>query len=86
MCCKYFLPKLYNNPSSTTRYILLSIGYFLKWFKAPHSKMSQNNVIYFIEDHIVWKFGFSQTLTTDRGTIFTGKNSLTMLNLGTSNC
>jgi len=48
--------------------------------------MSQNNVIYFIEDHIVWKFGFSQTLTTDRGTIFTGKNSLTMLNLGTSNC
>lgn len=35
--------------------------------------VDQDDVINFIEEHLVYRFGTLETLTTDRGTVFTGK-------------
>nr|KYP67047.1 Pol polyprotein [Cajanus cajan] len=62
-------------PSSKNhKYILVAIDYFTKWVEAiPLKDVEQNDIINFIEDHIITRFGIPQTITTDQGTVFTGR-------------
>nr|KYP72862.1 Transposon Ty3-G Gag-Pol polyprotein [Cajanus cajan] len=62
-------------PSSKNhKYILVAIDYFTKWVEAiPLKDVEQKDIIDFIEDHIITRFGIPQTITTDQGTVFTGR-------------
>ncbi|XP_020997176.1 uncharacterized protein LOC110280460 [Arachis duranensis] len=49
-------------------------GKKMKWWveAIPLIEVGQNEIIDFIEEHIIHRFGIPQTLSTDQGTIFTG--------------
>ncbi|XP_016207170.1 uncharacterized protein LOC107647616 [Arachis ipaensis] len=79
-------------PSSKNhKFILVAIDYFTKWVEAvPLKEVGQSEVIDFIEEHIIYRFKISQTLSIDQGTTFTGqriKNFATSrnINMVTSN-
>lgn len=55
-------------------YILVGINYFTMWVEAiPLVNVDQEAVIYFIQSHIIHKFGILETIMTEQGSIFTGK-------------
>ena len=54
--------------------MLVATDYFTKWTETvPLKNMTYNKVIEFITEHIIHRFGFPQTLTTDQGTSFVSK-------------
>lgn len=56
------------------KYILVTVDYLTKSVETiPLKGVDQDDVINFIEEHLVYRFGILETLTTDRGTVFTGK-------------
>ncbi|XP_058726084.1 uncharacterized protein LOC131597401 [Vicia villosa] len=60
--------------SKQQRYILVGINYFTKWIEVVALKnVDQEMVIDFIQDHVICRFGIPETITTDQGTMFTGK-------------
>jgi hypothetical protein len=61
-------------PSSKgQRYILVGIDYFTKWIEAiALPNVDQEAVISFIQNHIIYRFGLPETITTDQGTVFIG--------------
>ena len=64
------------NPPSTKGhcFVLVATDYFTKWTEAvPLKNMTHREVIEFITEHIVHRFGISQTLTTDQGSSFISK-------------
>jgi hypothetical protein len=62
-----------NPPSSKGRkFVLLATDYFTKWVEAiPLKRVTSENMIEFVKEHIIYKFGIPQTITTDQGTQFT---------------
>jgi hypothetical protein len=51
--------------------VLVTIDYFTKWMEAvPWKNMTHKEVILFILEHIIHRFGIPQTLTTDKGSSF----------------
>jgi hypothetical protein len=51
--------------------VLVATDYFTKWTEAVALKnMTHKEVIGFITNHIIHRFGIPQTLTTDQGTSF----------------
>jgi hypothetical protein len=49
----------------------VATDYFTKWTKAvPLKNMTHKEVISFVLEHIVHRFGLPQTLTTDQGAAF----------------
>ncbi|XP_016199503.1 uncharacterized protein LOC107640499 [Arachis ipaensis] len=62
-------------PSSKDhKFILVGVDYFSKWVEAiPLREVTHNEIIDFIEDHIVHRFEIPQSITTDQGTMFIGK-------------
>jgi hypothetical protein len=61
--------------SKGQKYILVGIDYFTKWIEAiPLVNVDQEAVIDFIQKHIIYRFGIPETITTDQGFVFTGKN------------
>ena len=53
-------------------FILVTIEHFTKWVEAvPLKKAKQKDVIQFIKEHIIDRFGIPQSITTDQGTMFT---------------
>ena len=53
--------------------MIVATDYFIKWVEAiPMKKVEQKDVISFIKEHIIHRFGIYQTITTDQGTMFTG--------------
>jgi hypothetical protein len=51
--------------------VLVAIDYFTKWIDAiPLKNMMHKEVIHFILEHIVHRFGIPQTLTMDQGSSF----------------
>ena len=54
--------------------MLVATGYFTKWTEVVALKnMTHREVIEFIIEHIIHRFGIPQTLTTDQGTSFMSK-------------
>jgi hypothetical protein len=52
--------------------VLVAIDYFTKWTEVvPLKNMTHKEVIEFITEHIIHRFGIPQTLTMDQGTSFT---------------
>ena len=51
--------------------MLVATDYFTKWSEAvPLKNMTHTEVIQFIIEHIIHRFGTPQTLTTDQGSSF----------------
>nr|XP_029145214.1 protein NYNRIN-like [Arachis hypogaea] len=59
---------LIHPPSSKHhKFILVAIDYFRKWVEViPLIEVSQSEIIDFIEEHIIHRFGIPQTLSTDQ--------------------
>jgi transposase len=50
---------------------LVATDYFTKWTEAvPLRNMTHREVINFVQEHIIYRFGFPQTLTNDQGPSF----------------
>ena len=64
-----FLPS-----SKGHKFILVATDYFTKWVEAVPLKMvTSKNMVDFVKEHIVYRFGIPQTITTDQGTMFTSE-------------
>jgi hypothetical protein len=61
-----------NPPSSKGhQYILAIMDYFTKWVEAIHMKsVTSKDVVNFIKEHVIHRFGIPQTITTDEGSVF----------------
>ena len=60
--------------SKSQKYILVGIDYFTKWIEAiPLVNVDQENVIEFIQKHIIYKFRILETITNDQGSVFIGR-------------
>ena len=53
---------------------MVATDYFTKWVDAiPLKTVTSKNMVDFVKEHIVYRFGIPQTITTNQGTIFTLK-------------
>jgi hypothetical protein len=61
-----------NPPSSKSHQFILAItDYFIKWVEAvPMKSVASKDVINFVKEHVIHRFGIPQTITTDGGSIF----------------
>jgi transposase InsO family protein len=61
-----------NPPSSKGhKFVLLATDYFTKWVRAtPLKKVTSENMVDFLKEHIIYRFGIPQTITTDQGAQF----------------
>ncbi|XP_020081387.1 uncharacterized protein LOC109705035 [Ananas comosus] len=65
--------KIQPNSSAGHKFLIVAIDYFTKWVEArPTRLVTQKEIIDFVEDHIIHRFGISETVTTDQGTMFMG--------------
>ena len=59
--------------SSKGHFILVATDYFTKWVEeVPLKKAEHKDVIQFIKEHIIHRFGIPQSIITNQGTMFTG--------------
>jgi hypothetical protein len=65
-----------NPPSSKGhKFVLSAIDYFTKWVEAIQlKKVTSENMVEFVKEHIIYRFGIPQTITTDQGTQFTSSD------------
>ena len=69
-----FIGQIYPPSSKGHRFVLVATDYFTKWTEGVSLKnMTHKEVIEFITEHIIHRFGIPQTLTTDQGTSFVSK-------------
>jgi hypothetical protein len=67
-----FIGQIHHSSSKGHRFVLVVTDYFTKWTKAvPLKSMAHKEVIKFVTEHIIHRFGMPQTLTMDQGTSFT---------------
>ena len=61
-----------NPPSSKGhQWVLAVTDYFTKWVEAePMRSVASEDVISFVKEHIIHRFGIPQTITTDGGLVF----------------
>jgi ribonuclease HI len=66
-----FIGQIHPASSKGHQFVLVATDYFTKWTKAiPLKNMMHKEVIHFILEHIIHRFGITQTLTTDQGSSF----------------
>jgi hypothetical protein len=66
-----FINEIHPESSKGHRFILVATDYFTKWTKAvPLRNMTHREVINFVQEHVIYRFGVPQTLTTDQGSSF----------------
>jgi hypothetical protein len=60
-----------NPPSSKGHQFILAItDYFTKWVEAvPMKSVASKDVIQFVKEHVIHRFGIPQTITTDGGSV-----------------
>jgi hypothetical protein len=61
-----------NPPSSQGhKFVLLATDYFTKWVEEiPLKKITSENMLEFVKEHIIYRFRIPQTITTDQGAQF----------------
>jgi transposase InsO family protein len=53
---------------------LVATNYFTKWVEAiPLRTVTSKNMVDFVTENIIYRFGIPQTITTDQGTMFTSE-------------
>ena len=58
--------KIYPASSKGHSFMIVATYYFIKWMETiPMKKVEQKDVISFIKEHIIHRFGIPQTITTD---------------------
>jgi hypothetical protein len=66
-----FVGEIHPSSSKGHRFVLAATDYFTKWTEVvPLKNMTHQEVIKFIQEHIVHKFGIPQTLMTDQDVSF----------------
>jgi hypothetical protein len=66
-----FINEIHPGSSKGHRFILVATNYFTKWTEAvPLMNMTHREVICFVQEYIIFRFGVPQTLTTDQGPSF----------------
>jgi transposase InsO family protein len=66
-----FIGQIHPSSSKGYCFVLVATDYFTKWTEVvPLKNMAHKEVIEFITEHIIHRFGIPQTLTTDQGTSF----------------
>jgi hypothetical protein len=69
-----FIGKIHPPSVKGHCFVIVATDYFTKWTEAiPLNNMTHKEVIGFITEHIIHRFGIPQTLTTDKGTSFVAK-------------
>jgi hypothetical protein len=69
-----FIGQIHSLSSKVHRFMLVATDYFTKWTEViPLKNMIHKEVIEFITEHIIHRFGIPQTLTTNQGTSFMSK-------------
>ena len=69
-----FIGQIIHPSSNVYRFVLVTVDYFTKWTEVVHLiNMTHREIIEFIIEHIIHRFGFPQTLTTDQGSSFISK-------------
>jgi hypothetical protein len=64
--------QIYPPSSQGHKFVLVAIDYFTNWVEAiPIKIVTTCNMIDFVNEHIVYRFGIPQTITTDQGIQFT---------------
>jgi hypothetical protein len=62
---------IHPGSSKAHKFILVALEYFTKWTEAaPLRYMTHREVINFVQEHIIYWFGVSQTLINDQGPSF----------------
>jgi hypothetical protein len=77
------------NPSSSKwhKFVLLATDYFTKWVEAiPLKKVTSENMVEFVKEHIIYRFGIPQTITTDKEVNLHLQSSGNLLKAWGSNC
>lgn len=53
---------------------MVAVDYFTKGIEAiPLLNVNQEDVIEFIQKHIIYRFGIPETIIMDQGSVFTGR-------------
>jgi hypothetical protein len=66
------IAQIYPPSSKGHKFVLVATDYFTKWVEAiPIKTVTSGNMIDFVNEHIVYRFGIPQTITTDQGSQFT---------------
>jgi hypothetical protein len=69
-----FIGEIHPSSSKGHQFVLVATDYFTKWTEAVALKnMTHIEVIEFITEHIIHRFGIPQTLTIDQGAYFMSK-------------
>jgi hypothetical protein len=64
-----------NAPFSKGHQYILAINHFTKWVEAiPLKLVKSKDVINFVKEHVIHRFGIPQTITTDGGSVFTSED------------
>ena len=63
--------QIFPPSSKGHKFILVATDYFTKWVEAVPLKMvTSKNMVDFVKEHIVYRFGIPRTITTYQGTMF----------------
>ena len=63
--------QIYPPSSKNHKFILVAMDYFTKWVEAiPLKTVTSKEMIEFVKEHIVYRFGTPQTIMTDQGSMF----------------
>ncbi|GKV33403.1 hypothetical protein SLEP1_g41922 [Rubroshorea leprosula] len=65
--------KVYPPSTRGHSFIIVATDYFTKWVEAkPMKKVDQTDIIKFLKEEIIYRFGLPETVTSDQGTVFVG--------------
>jgi hypothetical protein len=69
-----FIGEIHPSSLKGHRFVIVATDYFTKWTEVVALKnMTHREVIEFVTEHIIHRFGIPQTLTTDQGASFMSK-------------
>jgi hypothetical protein len=64
--------QVYPPSGKGNKFMLVATNYFTKWVEAiPIMIVTSSNMIDFVKEHIVYRFGIPHTITTNQGIQFT---------------